>query len=85
LKSLIDDIKILTINKRNSKEITQMCNNALRSIYEIATGLRNFSVMNGLAIDKIISKCNKHLPEFSKQVNLPTSEEIEKFFSETGK
>ncbi len=45
-------------------EVNKICNHALRSIFEVATWLRNFSILNGVACDKIISKCKKHLGEF---------------------
>lgn len=50
----------MIITKKPKKdEVNKFIFNALRNLFEIATWLRNFSVMNGLAYDRIITKCSE--------------------------
>ncbi len=78
-------LQILSIGKivlpLNVKKI---CNNSLSSIFEIATWLRNFSIINGVACDKIASKSKSSLGEFYDQ-ELGETSEMNKFLKEYSK
>ena len=56
------------LNLNDKKKAKKECYSALRNIYEVVNWLRNFSIMNGLAFEKIISKCKKRLKEYSEEL-----------------
>jgi hypothetical protein len=65
-------------------EISSVCENSLRSLFEVATWLRNFSILNGLASEKIFSKCEERFKEFCDS-DLGNTQDTKKFLQEYSK
>ncbi len=81
----LNNLQILTIvNKIQPREVSKFVYNALRNLFEIATWLKNFSVMNGLAYDRLITKCSEKIHIDKKQCP-SLLKEIEKFLTDYGK
>lgn len=81
----MDSLSILTKkDKIEIKEISNFVYNALRNLFEIATWLKNFSVMNGLAYDRLITKCAEEI-HIEKKLCPSSLKEIESFLTVYGK
>lgn len=60
------------------------CNNALRSLFEILTWLKNFSIMNGLAFDNILTKSEKYLKEYLIGIKLIDQDTVKIYITDYG-